>query len=54
METLPEHIEIKKIPVEEVMEALEVDGINLSREEAESLMDFLYELTRLVLKNHLM
>ncbi len=49
-----ENIKIKKIPIEKVMELLKEDGIEVSYEKAEQIMDFLYDLTRLLIKEYVL
>jgi len=44
--------EIKKIPIEEVMEYFKSEGLEVSQEEAESIMEFLYSLTFIVIKKY--
>ncbi|WP_034728341.1 hypothetical protein [Chryseobacterium sp. JM1] len=41
---------IKKMPIEEAMEMLHKAGIDVSEEEAEEIMEFLYMLTQITLK----
>lgn len=45
--------EIKKIPIEEVMEYFKNEGIEITVEEAEIVMDFLYSMTMIVIKKYL-
>lgn len=49
-----ENIKIKKIPIEKAMELLKEDGIEVNREEAERIMDFLYDLTRFLIKEYVL
>lgn len=44
--------EIKKIPIEEVIEYFRSEGMELSKEEAELVMEFLYNLTLMVIKKY--
>jgi len=41
---------IAKIPIEEAMSLLRREGIDVGQEEAELIMDFLYDLTMIVLR----
>ncbi|SEM68090.1 hypothetical protein SAMN05421856_105247 [Chryseobacterium taichungense] len=43
---------IKKIPIEEVIEYFRSEGMELSKEEAELIMEFLYNLTLMVIKKY--
>lgn len=49
-----ENIEIKKIPVEELIEGLKADGIEIDRKHAELLLDFLCDLTKLVIEDFML
>lgn len=42
--------EIEKIPIEEAMELLRKSGIDMGKEEAELVMEFLYNLTMIVIR----
>lgn len=42
--------EIEKMPIEEAMELLHKEGIDVEREEAEPIMEFLYNLTMIVIR----
>lgn len=44
--------EIKKIPIEEVMEYFRSEGMEVTREETELIMEFLYNLTWMVIKKY--
>lgn len=44
--------EIKKIPIEEVIEYFRSEGMELTKEEAELVMEFLYNLTLMVIKQY--
>lgn len=44
--------EIKKIPIEEVIEYFRSEGMELTKEEAELIMEFLYDLTLMVIKRY--
>ena len=44
--------EIKKIPIEEVMEYFRSEGMELTNEEAEMIMEFLYSLAMIVIKKY--
>ncbi|MCA6068840.1 hypothetical protein JI747_016860 [Chryseobacterium sp. RG1] len=44
--------EIKKIPIEEVMEYFRSEGMEVTQEEAELIMEFLYNLTWMVIKKN--
>ncbi|MBD3903014.1 hypothetical protein NAL32_08460 [Chryseobacterium sp. Ch-15] len=44
--------EIKKIPIEEVIEYFRSEGMELTKEEAEQIMEFLYNLTLMVIKKY--
>lgn len=52
MESRAENIELQTIPIEELMQRLERAGINTTREEAELIMQFLHNLTCLVLRKY--
>lgn len=41
---------IKKMPIEEAMEMLRKAGIDVQKEEAEEIMEFLYMLTQITIK----
>lgn len=41
--------ELKKIPIEEAMEFFRKEGIEMSREETEQVMEFLNNLTLMVI-----
>lgn len=43
---------ITKIPIEEAMELLRRGGVDVGREEAEQIMDFLYNLTMIVIREY--
>jgi hypothetical protein len=43
---------IKKIPIEEVMEFFQNEGMEITEEEAELVMDFLYTLTLAVIRKY--
>lgn len=45
--------EIKKIPIEEVMEYFKNEGIEITAQEAEIIMEFLYSMTMIVIKKYL-
>lgn len=47
---MQEQKEIEKIPIEEAMELLRKEGIDVEREEAELIMEFLYNLTMVVIR----
>lgn len=42
--------EIEKIPIEEVMEMLKEVGINVDQEDAELIMEFLYNLVGIIIR----
>lgn len=44
--------EIKKIPIEEVMEFFKSEGMEVTQEEVEKIMEFLYSLTLIVIKKY--
>ncbi|MBC9796800.1 hypothetical protein [Sinomicrobium weinanense] len=44
--------EIKKMPIGEAMELLRKEGIVVDREEAELIMEFLYNLTMIVIREY--
>lgn len=44
--------EIKKTPIEEVMEYFRSEGMEITKEEAEVIMEFLYDLTMIVIKKY--
>lgn len=44
--------EIKRIPIEEVMEYFKSEGMEVTQEEAEAIMQFLYSLTLIVIKKY--
>lgn len=44
--------QIKKIPLDDVMEFLRQQGLEVTKEEAEHIMEFLYQLTGWVLKEY--
>jgi hypothetical protein len=44
--------EIKRIPIEEVMEYFKSEGMEVTQEEAEKIMEFLYSLTLIVIKKY--
>lgn len=44
--------EIKKIPIEEVIAHFQSEGIEITNEEAESIMEFLYTLTMIVAQKY--
>lgn len=52
MKRRAENIELQTIPIEEVMQRLEKAGITTTREEAELIMQFLHNLTFLVLRKY--
>lgn len=43
---------IKKIPIEEVMEFFQNEGMEITEEEAELIMEFLYNLTTIVIRQY--
>lgn len=47
---MQERKEIDKIPIEEAMELLREVGINMEKEKAELIMEFLYNLTMIVIR----
>lgn len=47
-----ENTELETIPIEEVMQRLEKAGITTNREEVELIVEFLHNLTYLVLKKY--
>lgn len=47
---MQENREIEKIPIGEAMELLRKEGIDVSEEEAELIMEFLYNLTMIVIR----
>ncbi len=44
--------QIKKIPLDDVMEFLRQEGLDVTKEEAELIMEFLYRLAGLVLEEY--
>lgn len=44
--------QIKKIPLDDVMEFLRQEGLDVTKEEAELIMEFLYELTEWTLQTY--
>ncbi len=44
--------QIKKIPLDDVMEFLRQEGLEVTGEEAELIMEFLYKLAGLVLEEY--
>lgn len=44
--------EIKKIPIEEVIKYFRSEGMELTKEEAELIMEFLYNLVIMVMKRY--
>jgi len=42
--------EIEKIPIDEAMELLRKEGIQVGEDEAELIMEFLYNLTMIVIR----
>lgn len=48
------HVEkgITKIPIEEAMSLLRREGIDVGQEEAELIMNFLYNLTMIVIREY--
>lgn len=44
--------EIKKTPIEEVIGYFRSEGMELTKEEAELIMEFLYNLTFMVIKKY--
>lgn len=42
--------EIDKMPIEEAMELLRENGIDVEQKEAELIMEFLYNLTMIVIR----
>jgi len=42
--------EIEKIPIEEAMEMLKEVGVNVNQEEAELIMEFLYNLVGIIIR----
>lgn len=44
--------QIKKIPLDDVMEFLRQEGLDVTKEEAELIMDFLYTLTGWVITEY--
>lgn len=44
--------QIKKIPLDDVMEFLRQEGLEVTREEAELIMEFLYKLAGMVLEEY--
>lgn len=47
---MQEQKEIEKMPIEEAMKLLRKEGIDVEREEAELIMEFLYNLTMIVIR----
>lgn len=45
--------EIKKIPIEEVVAYFQSEGMEITNEEAESIMEFLYTLTIIVVQKYI-
>ncbi|WP_168186895.1 hypothetical protein [Elizabethkingia sp. JS20170427COW] len=41
--------EIQKIPIKEAMKLLKEGGIDVPQEEAEQIMEFLYNLTKIII-----
>lgn len=44
--------QIKKIPLDDVMEFLRQEGLEVTREEAELIMEYLYQVTGWVLEEY--
>jgi len=49
---VPEDKKIKKIPIEEVVEFFQNEGVEITEEEAELIMEFLYTLTSSVIRQY--
>ena len=49
---MQERKEIDKIPIEEAMELLRENGVDVGQEEAELIMEFLYNLTMIVIREY--
>ncbi len=47
---MQERKEIERIPIGEAMELLRENGIDVGQEEAELIMEFLYNLTMIVIR----
>jgi len=47
---MQERKEIDKIPIEEAIDLLRKGGIDVGREEAELIMEFLYNLTMILIR----
>ena len=47
---MQERKEIEKIPIEEAMELLRKSGIEVGQEEAELIMEFLYNFTMILIR----
>lgn len=47
---MKERKEIEKIPIEEAMELLREVGIDVEQETAELIMEFLYNLTMIIIR----
>lgn len=47
---MQERKEIDKIPIEEAMELLREVGIDVKQEKAELIMEFLYNLTMIIIR----
>lgn len=47
---MQERKEIEKIPIEEAMKLLKENGIDVEQKEAELIMEFLYNLTMIVIR----
>ena len=47
---MQERKEIDKIPIEEAMELLREAGIDVEQEKAELIMEFLYNLTMIIIR----
>ncbi len=43
---------IKKMPIEEVIEFFQNEGVEITEEEAELIMEFLYTLTSAVIRQY--
>ena len=49
---MQENKEIDRIPLEEAMELLRQSGIDVGEEKAELIMEFLYNLTMIVIREY--
>jgi len=49
---MQENREIDRIPLEEAMELLRQSGIDVGEEKAELIMEFLYNLTMIVIREY--